>query len=401
MGDADRCIISSLLDNDLYKFTMQNAVFRLFPDAVVEYRFIDRGQTQWPPGFADRLREQIRAYCELKFAPDEIEFLQKKCPYLSPHYLEWLQGYRPDPSEVWITDAGGELLDLGIQGPWYRTILWEVPLMAMISELRYAMDPAFENMSFYRGNDIGKAERMRLIAPYWEFGTRRRYSRFNQERIVEIHRKYGGSNFKGTSNVWMAQKYNLDPGGTTAHEWTMFHGMLCGFLRANEEALRNWNRVYQGDLGIALTDTYTSKLFFETVSAPMALVYDGLRQDSGDPVDFAFRAADFYMKHGIDSKTKTIVFSDGLTVDRAQEIKEECKGLNAKPMFGIGTHFTNDIQGIPPMNMVIKMVAATEHPVAPMIPTVKLSDAKGKHTGDPKAVEHCEWEVGMYLKGEV
>jgi len=395
MATVDDPIITSLLDNDLYKFSMQNAVFRLFPDACVEYSFIDRGQTKWSP-MGESLKDQIQAYCELQFAEAEIDFLRRKCPYLSKHYLEWLQGYRPDPDEVSLK-WDGSLRNLTVRGPWYRTILWEVPLMAMISEQYYRSDPQMDGKILDRSRDIEKARRMGRIAPYSDFGTRRRFSRENHERIVQIHKKHGGRRFQGTSNVWMAMKYDLDPRGTMAHEWIMFHAAAYGYRSANEMALRNWYDVYKGELGIALTDTYTSLRFFRDMDVDLAQIYDGLRHDSGDPIAFAYEAADFYIENGIQPSSKKIVFSDGLTVDRAEEIYEACKGVT-KPSFGIGTHFTNDL-GVPALNMVIKMTKASLEGEDYFIPTVKLSDVSGKHTGSKESVYSCKIQLGLAETG--
>jgi len=390
-------IITSLLDTDLYKISMGNAVFQLFPKANVEYKFINRGMTEFDTcfaDFADRLREQIDYLCELEFAPDEIVFLEKSCPYLPRHYLEWLSGYRFDADEVFIgsiVEGGREILSLKIRGPWYRTILWEVPLMAIISELYFRIHP---NSSMgvlgdeIQLRDIDKAKRMGVLAPYSDFGTRRRHSKANQERIVRIHKEHGGDNFQGTSNVLMAMKYGLKPIGTVAHEFIMYHGAIDGYQFANLTSLSDWRKVYGSDLGIALTDTYTSDVFFESLKGGLLVEFDGLRHDSGCPFKFVDKAVDAYTSIGVDPATKKIVFSDWLDVDKAEEIHKYCNGL-VQDSYGIGTNFTNDV-GADPLNMVIKMMAADPCGDNNWKPTVKLSDVEGKNTGDSDEVDRCK-----------
>jgi len=396
-------IITSLLDQDLYKLSMGNAVFRLFPDVNVRYQFIDRGNTDWPDGFVDHLRDEIRAYCELEFAMDEIEFLRRKCPYLSSHYLEWLSGFRPSHDEVRVGFEDGKL-QVEIEGPWYRTIYWEVPLMAMISELRYKLDPAISDGMLDYSREVHKAKLLKEIgAPYSDFGTRRRFSKKNHRRVVDFLRAYTSANFQGTSNVALAKEFDLQPMGTMAHEWIMFHGAAYGLADATQRALENWVNVYDGKLGIALTDTFTTEFFFRKVDRDMALLYDGLRHDSGDPIEFAYRAVDWYRQHDVDPRRKRIVFSDGLNVDAVRRIYSDriigvAEGGSIDASFGIGTNLTNDL-GVPPMNMVIKMTGVDVAGRGVFKPAVKLSDVRGKHTGDKKAVEDCERGVVFFTEG--
>jgi len=391
MTTINRSIITSLLDTDLYKISMGQAVFRLFPDAWVEYKFINRGKTKWGPHFVERLKDQILAYCELKFAKEEIQFLRMRCPYLSRLYLEWLQNYQPDPGEVKIVGEGGNFVELRIVGPWYRTIFWEVPLMAMISEQHY-LSQGVEHARFDDDFDIAKAKAMGKLAPYSDFGTRRRYSRQNHHRIVGIHKEHGGENFQGTSNVWMAKEYDLMPIGTMAHEWIMFHGAVYGYAHANAVALNNWYSIYNHNLSIALTDTYTTKRFFQEFTDGMAWKFDGLRHDSGEPEYFADLAIQFYRGTGVDPTTKKIVFSDGLNVGRAHEIHSYCGG-RIQDSYGIGTNFTNDV-GVDPLNIVIKLSQVSDGGGF-MFPAVKLSDVAGKHTGSKEAVQACKVQLGL------
>ena len=378
-------IIHSIIDNDLYKFTMQHAVMELYPYAKVKYQFINRGKTKFPSGFAKLLRKHIDQLADLKLTPDEKEFFQQKCYYLPPTYFDYLAGYRYDPSEVKVWQDGGDLF-VEIEGYWYRTILWEVPLMALISELYFKQINA-QTWSVEKIEQVVKQKAdfyNNLGIRYADFGTRRRYSLENHDRVVRILSTYGKPAFVGTSNVYLAFKYNLTPIGTQAHEWFMFHAAKYGFNMANEIALENWAAIFNGSLGIALADTFTSKVFFRAFNMKLAKLFDGVRQDSGDPIKFTKMAIEHYQKLRINPLTKTIIFSDSLNPERVKEIVEYARG-KIGISFGIGTNLTNDV-GVEPLNIVIKMIAAKPKDRG-WINTVKLSDDRGKYTGDPKMIE--------------
>ncbi len=372
-------IIPSLLDNDFYKFTMQHAVVRLFPYARARYQFINRGQHKFPPGFANRLRTAIDAMAQLKLTDHEKDYLRKTCPYLPPTYLDFLQGYRYDPSEVHI-EQHGEELSVKIEGFWYRTILWEVPVMSLICELYYetrhlqresnaeVIATVKEKMEKYAALQITVAE----------FGTRRRHSYAVHDLVVETLKQYGKSCFVGTSNVHLAMKYQTKPIGTHAHEWFMFHAAKYGFKMANQTGLEHWVDTYRGDLGIALTDTYTTDVFFEQFDKKFSKLFDGVRHDSGDPLIFADKVIRHYKTNGIDPLIKTIIFSDGLDYEKVNRIADYCRG-KVGMSFGIGTNFTNDV-GLPAMNIVLKMMEAKPENTE-WTGVVKLSDEPKKHTG--------------------
>ena len=219
---------------------------------------------------------------------------------------------------------------------------------------------------------------------YADFGTRRRYSYKNHDMVVSILKDYGKPAFIGTSNVHLAHKYDLTPIGTQAHEWFMYHGAAFGYTKANELALENWADVFQGNLGIALADTFTSQVFFRSFNTKLSKLFDGVRQDSGDPIEFAMMTIDHYRKLRIDPLSKVIVFSDALNPEKVKRIVETVKG-KIGISFGIGTNLTNDV-GVTPLNIVIKMdsIYTSEGKI---VPTVKLSDDKGKYTGDPEVIE--------------
>ena len=383
-------IIKSILDTDLYKLTMQFAIMKTFPNAEVEYTFTNRNKTPFPDGFDYELRKEIDLMRNLALTSEEKRFLQEKCGhYLDRPYLDFLSGYRYDPSEVGVVLKDGEL-NVKIRGFWYRTVLWEVPLMALISELFFKMtgqEPISRKEREKNNVEKGKTFQMNNMI-LSEFGTRRRYSYEIQDEVVsDLKACYGSDKFlKGTSNVHLAMKHGLNPHGTHAHEWFMFMGAQYGFKMSNYMALKHWSDVFQGELGIALTDTLTTDIFFKSFDTKFAKLFDGVRHDSADPFVFADKAIKNYVDLGIDPTTKTIVFSDSLNTDLCVEIHKYCNN-SIKHSFGVGTHLTNDV-GVKPLNMVIKLTSAKV--LGEWIPTVKLSDNPGKHTGDKRTIELCK-----------
>ena len=385
-------IISSILDNDLYKFTMQQAVINLYPTSWALYQFINRGGTKFPKGFDLQLYNEVRYFSELKIDQYEKMFLQS-IYFLKPPYVDFLCGYKYNPNEVTIDQEDGDLY-VSVKGPWYRTILWEVPLLALISELYFKTKETETNISYREKTKEKAIKLMELQARFADFGTRRRYSRFVQDIVVGLLNKWSNGYFNGTSNIHFAQIHNIKAIGTQAHEWTQFHAAKYGFKYANETSMEKWVEVYQGDLGIALADTYTSPAFFKSFNTKYAKLHDGIRQDSGDPFAFIEMAIQHYKKLNIDPLTKTIVFSDGLDIDKVEEIEKVCKG-RIKTSYGIGTNLTNDVV-VQPLNMVIKMTACKPDSSSEWINTCKLSDAQGKYTGDPNMIELCKQELGIH-----
>ena len=378
-------LLKSILDNDFYKITMQNAVVKLFPSTVVKYEFINRGKHTFPEGFAEALRNAINKMAELKLTKDEKKFLAETCPYLDLPYLDFLEGYHYDPSEVKIEQIDEEL-KVSVEGLWYRTILWEVPLLALISELHYEMKhmERDSNESVVQ-KTLEKAQQLNALGvTFAEFGTRRRHSYKVQNLVMEALTQKKDSTFIGTSNIHFAMKYSVKPIGTHAHEWFMFHGAEFGFKMANSLALEHWVDVYRGDLGVALSDTYTTDVFFRQFDKKFSKLFDGVRHDSGDPLEFADKTISHYNNNGINPLYKYIIFSDGLNLEKVDEITKYCLG-KIGISFGIGTNLTNDV-GLKPMNIVMKLIGVQAQNKE-WIPTVKLSDEKGKYTGDPKMIE--------------
>jgi nicotinate phosphoribosyltransferase len=311
--------------------------------------------------------------------------------FLKSGYRRFLRSYRYNPSEVKVRLTEDGNLDLTIRGKWWSTILWEVKLLALVSELYYLLvDVRGDDRLAYKTAQ-GKAAALAkasVLVQYADFGTRRRRSYDVQRAVLEALEDSPG--FVGTSNVHFAMDLGLKPIGTMAHEWIMAHSVLGGLRHANRFALDAWSRVYRGDLGIALTDTYGVGPFFGDFDLYLAKLFDGVRQDSGDPFEFIEKVARHYRNLGIDPGTKTIVFSDSLNVDLVLRLQEACQG-KTQCSFGIGTHLTNDFN-TPALNIVIKMTELDG------VPVVKLTEDPRKATGDPDALKVARWTFGGKLE---
>jgi len=370
-------MINSMLDDDLYKFTMQWAIMNKFPNEHVEYTFFNRGDQKMPDNFSENLKKEIQKLTLLKLTDGEEQFLIKKTPFLPQLYIDFLKGYRYNPDEVSISQDDGKL-SLKIKGFWYRTILWEVKILAIISELYFKETKQiskYNDLCLTKMNDE-KANRMcQADAKFSDFGTRRRFSSENHDKIFKSFTKF--DSFMGTSNLYFAKKYDLTPIGTHAHEWFMFHAANYGYKMANKMSLVNWSDVYHGDLGIALTDTFTTDAFFKIFDKKMGRLFDGVRHDSGDPYVFAEKTIEHYNKLNIDPRSKAIIFSDNLNIDKAIKLNEAFKD-RILVRFGIGTHLSNDV-GVKALSIVIKMTKAEIH--GEWFDTIKLSDDVGKETG--------------------
>lgn len=376
-------MITSLLDTDLYKLTMQQAVLELYPNARVEYRFTNRKGDAFSRRFFDRLKREIEKMAQLELQPGEKEWLAATCPFFKPQYLGYLASYRFNPDEVRLELNDGQL-ELSIHGLWHRTILWEVPLLALISEVFFLTERTEWDGSGQQDRAREKAQRLQKGGCHWaDFGSRRRRNGAIQDQLVAIHKEHA-PHFVGTSNVHLAHKHGVKPIGTMAHEWIMAVSALEGLRHANRHALRAWHQVYQGSLGIALTDTYGTRAFFEDFDPVLTRLFDGVRQDSGDPFDFADKALEHYNKIKVPATTKTIVFSDSLDVEKAIRLQQHCEG-KIGCSFGIGTHFTNDFLNSPALSIVIKLWSID------LFPLVKLSDDPGKAQGDPDAIRVARW----------
>lgn len=375
------------LDNDLYKFTMQQAVLELFPDATAEYTFINRGTHKFTEKFLEELIIKISYMPILHLTKGEKNWFSRTCKYLKPNYFEYLQNYRFDPSDLSINLSKDNTLNLKICGPWYKTILWEVPLLALISETYFETIDKDWVKDYAKYKEIIK-EKFRLLDSAGcyvsDFGTRRRRNFKTQNITVGEGRNF--SCFSGTSNVHLSRVYDLVPKGTMAHEWIMAMSILEGLRNANYYALQNWVRVFNANLGIALTDTYGLNAFLNNFGLRLAKLYDGVRHDSGDPFEFVDKIVGHYEDLRINSMSKIAFFSDNLSPEKAIEINEYCKG-KIGASFGIGTNLTNDFSfcGSPALNMVIKMSKLNG------VSVVKLSDESRKECGDKDAIRVARW----------
>lgn len=371
------------------------AVIDNYPRAQVKYTFIDRDATVYPPGFAEELRAQVKMLESVVITDEEIEFMKRRCPYIPFWFYNFLKGFRYNSEWVHIAQDSEGHLSIEIEGCWSNTILLEVKLLAIVSELYYMMtgEESCIDLDDYYHRSYHKAARMiEASCIFSDFGTRRRASFTVQDTVVramsDCQRENGTlpGRFIGTSNVYFAMKYDLTPIGTMAHEFVCAIAGMYGPQMANHIAMRAWSITYRGALGTFLFDTYGWNIFSLNFSEDFANMFKGLRVDSGDNHEELMKIVDKYKSLGIDPRSKQVVFSNALDVDRAIEINKYASPL-CQPSFGIGTHFTNDIEGIRPRNIVIKLIAVkiTESWTF-YNETCKLSEDHGKYTGNPEVV---------------
>lgn len=284
--------------------------------------------------------------------------------FIPRHYWEWLSQFTFNPSKVQIFLDEEKHLHILVKDYLYKVTLYEVPILAMVSELRNRMLEHKVDTQLMLNKLENKIKRSNQAGIYFsEFGTRRRFS-YNIQELVIKYIKEKSIYCTGTSNCYFAMKYDMKPMGTHPHEWFMFHGAMYGYKQANYMALENWVNVYDGDLGIALTDTYTSNVFIKNFSRKQAKLFDGVRCDSGDEYEFVNKMIALYC----------------MTRIRAS--------------FGIGTNLTNDT-GFKPSNIVMKLTSCQMNSNQPVYDCVKLSDDEGKHTGRAMEVNSCLAELGL------
>ena len=389
-----RQIITHFTDDDLYKFTMCCAVIENYPRTRVKYKFTDRDDTVYPEGFADELSRQIALLENVVITEEEIAFMQRRCTYIPTWFYSFLKGFRYDRRWVTVEQDSEGHLNVEFEGNWSDTILLEVKVLAIISELYYMMTGEDAKLDYKEYYDKSWRKAERLIeggCVFSDFGTRRRASFEAQETAIRAMKdcsdtKRAPGRFTGTSNVYFAMKYDLTPIGTMAHELICAIAGMYGPLMANNLAMVTWSKTYRGALGTFLYDTYGWRIFSLNFSEDYANMFKGLRVDSGDNYEELDLIVEKYRSLGIDPKSKQVVFSNALDVDRAIEIQRYAKD-KCQPSFGIGTHFTNDFPGIKPMNIVIKLVAVKITESWPFYSsTCKLSEDKGKYTGDSATV---------------
>ncbi len=374
-------IITSLLDTDLYKFTMMQVVLHQFPGAEVEYRFKCRNKANLAP-YVSEIREEIRSLCSLRFQDAELLYL-KAMRFIKSDFIDFLGIFKLNEKYVSVTALPTGEIEVSIKGPWLHTILFEIPVLSIINEVYFRSmqkQPDYPEGRKRLSNKIAllQADGMQALK-IADYGTRRRFGKaWHEEVLRTLSSKLGAGStgqFAGTSNVLFAMKLGLTPLGTMAHEYLQACQALGPRLRDSQVfGFESWAKEYRGDLGIALSDVYGMSAFLRDFDMYFCKLFDGARHDSGDPFQWGERMIAHYNKNRVDPKTKTLIFSDGLTVPRTIELYQQFKG-RCQLAFGIGTNLTNDL-GYEPLQIVIKMIRCNGQPVA------KLSDTPSKNMCD-------------------
>jgi nicotinate phosphoribosyltransferase len=379
-------IITSLLDTDLYKFTMMQVVLHQFPGAQVEYRFQCRNAAS--PGVSplapmvNEIREEIRALCSLRFQDAELAYLQSM-RFIKSDFVDFLGLFRLNEKYVTVTALPSGEIDVAIKGPWLHTIPFEIPILAIINEVYFRNTQKLPDVMEGRRRLDVKIEQLKSdglsALKIADYGTRRRFSRaWHEEVLRTLTARLGAGTagqIAGTSNVLFAMKLGLTPLGTMAHEFLQACQALGPRLRDSQVfAFEAWAKEYRGDLGIALSDVYGMSAFLRDFDMYFCKLFDGARHDSGDPSAWGERLIQHYRINRVDPRTKTLIFSDGLTVPKTIELYRQFKG-RCQLAFGIGTNLTNDL-GYEPLQIVIKMVQCNGQPVA------KVSDTPSKNMCD-------------------
>jgi nicotinate phosphoribosyltransferase len=372
-------IIQSLLDTDLYKFTMWQAMLHSHPQTQAEYSFVCRNQPAYPLAelLAD-VNEQLDHLCSLRFTPGELAYL-RGLRYIKSDFVDFLRIFSFQREFITAT-AKGDVLRIQANGPQVHTMAFEIFVLAIVNELYFRRFDAQAAMRQGRERLRAKVELLRALADepaarhpfeFFDFGVRRRFSRDWQREVVGTLRREVPMYFKGTSNVLLAKELELVPIGTMAHEYLQTYQALGVRLRDFQKAaLEGWVQEYRGDLGVALTDVVGMDAFLADFDLYFAKLFDGLRHDSGDPVVWGEKALAHYTKLRIDAHTKRLVFSDGLDLQTAIRLYRTFAD-RTQTGFGIGTNLSNDV-GFTPLNIVMKLTGCNGQPVA------KLSDSPGK-----------------------
>ena len=386
-------MIHTILDTDLYKFTTSYAYIKLFPYAMGTFSFKDRDETVYTEAFLSKLKAEVANLANVALTDKELEYMTRNCRFLPRVYWEWLSSFRFQPEKIDIYLDKEHHLNIEITDYLYKSTLYEVPLLAIVSEIKNQTQGNVANPE----EIICKLSEKVVLSnehqlSFSEFGTRRRFSFDVQDRVISYLKK-SAHYCTGTSNCYFAMKHEMKMMGTHPHEWFMFHGAQFGYKHANYMALENWVNVYDGDLGIALSDTYTSDIFLTNLSRKQAKLFDGVRCDSGNELEFIDKLTARYKELGIDSTTKTIVFSNALDFGKALEIQEYCRG-KIRCAFGIGTNLTNDT-GFKPSNIVMKLTQCKMNINQEWRECVKLSDDIGKHIGSPEEVRACLYDLRL------
>jgi len=404
-------IVTHFTDNDLYTYTCQYYILHTYPRAEVRYSFFDRNYTRYPKGFGQMLQEQINGMANVIITEEEIEFMKKKIYFLPEWYYNFLRGFRFNPSEVHIFQDLDGYLSIMIEGKWYSTIMWEMPILSTISELMHILKGDIEKVDMddvYREAYAKGAKAFTNGLLLSDMGTRRRFSFDVQRNVInalknadiEIKKTphYNGK-FVGTSNVWFAKEFDLGVIGTMSHQICSFEECVSGVFECNYQVMKKWSDVYDGDLGIFLPDCFGSKVFLSNFSKKMAKMFDGIRIDSGDEHEETEKMIEKYRSLGIDPSTKSIVYSNALTIDKAVELHKWLGG-RMKDSYGIGTHLCADVANMetkekfPYSNIVIKLIGMRLTESREWHDCVKLSNDKGKTLGNTEKCNYLIKQIG-------
>ncbi len=372
-------VIQSLLETDLYKFTMWQAMLHRHPQTQAEYRFVCRNQPAYPlADLATQVGRELDHLCGLRFTPDELTYLGS-LRYMKSDFIDFLRIFQFQRSFIEVS-AQGDTLQVVARGPQVHVMGFEIYVLAIVNELYFRRLQQPETLATGRARlgekvvllqAFGQTPALANPFEFFDFGVRRRFSGVWQREVVATLKAQVPQYFKGTSNVLLARDLGLTPIGTMAHEYLQTYQALGVRLRNFQRAaLEDWVQEYRGDLGIALSDVVGMDAFLADFDLYFAKLFDGLRHDSGDPVVWGEKALAHYEKLRIDASTKRLVFSDGLDIPTALSLYHHFAD-RTQLGFGIGTHLSNDV-GLQPINIVMKITQANGQPVA------KLSDSPGK-----------------------
>ncbi|WP_028897049.1 nicotinate phosphoribosyltransferase [Prevotella sp. HUN102] len=403
-------IIHHLTDNDAYTFSCQYYVLQTYPRAEVEYTFFDRNKTIYPEGFAELVNEQLGYMPRVIITEEEIAFMKRRMYYLPEWYFTFLRGYRFDPHEVSVTQDEEGHLNISVRGKWYSTIMWEMPILSIVSELMHNLRGEIAAYNPERERERC-AEKTRAILSngliLGDMGTRRRLSFDHQNMVIrtmkEVYEQGGYEDadgfhpwtgrFTGTSNVYLAMKYDLIAIGTMSHQIIEFEENISGIFECNFNVMKKFSDVYDGDNGIYLYDCFGDKVFFSNLSKRMAMMFTGLRVDSGVEEEQVEKIIEKYKSLGIDPTTKQVVFSNGLNINRAIELHKYVNG-RMQDSYGMGTFLTCDVENAKSMNIVVKLTRMRITEKREWHDCVKLSCDKGKTLGNPEKCAYLLKQIG-------
>ncbi|MDR2105749.1 MAG: nicotinate phosphoribosyltransferase [Deferribacteraceae bacterium] len=402
-------IISDPSDCDVYKWSMSNFLFKKdYLREIVGWSFFNRNNTLFPIGFGAELKKQVESWRQLRFSDETLDYFAKTLYWLDYHYIwAYLKAYRFDVDCIKIASrAHGdyETLDVSYEGEWGKVIFFEIFLLSTMTELysimRNLKAPELLSEKEIKARNRKKFEQLAENgAKVFEFGTRRRYSAYNQEMILSQIIDEFPTAIMGTSNAYLAKKYKLTPIGTMGHELVMYMAAKYGPIMANKLLMKEWVDVYQGALGIYLTDTYTTPHFLRGFDLLNSKLWDGVREDSAPDTDrYVDDIIAHYIKHRIDPATKTIVHSNGICNLEKLIHMQKYRQNEIKKGFGVGTWLTHDVysvdSGIKPIDWVIKMTHVYVDDKKKYC--VKLSDTQGKVTyTDEGALQYYRHELGL------